>query len=310
MKNIIITGADGFLGRHFCAAFSSQGWTITALVRPQAKHLDTIRGIPHVTIVTCDHSNLSLIASRLPTAPEAFLHLAWAGVTADQRDDFEIQKTNIDLSVAVLRLAIEVKAQKFILPGSPLEYCLSGKIISGRNDTPTPQNAYAAAKVAARYLCDFLAKQHAMPFIYTIFSSCYGPDRRDKNVIFYVIDSLLHGRTPELTGLEQLWDYVHIDDLARGVIAVCERGKPGKCYPIGHGGSVPLRTYIDTIHELIDPKLPLGIGRIPYPSGKFPCGCIDMTELIEDTGYRPLIPFREGIQSIIEQERKRLREEN
>ena len=304
MKRVVITGADGFVGRHLCREFAADGWQVFAFVRAESCHRECLEGLANVQLVVCDYSRMGSLQGSELQEPDAFVHLAWAGVIADERNNFSLQKENIDLSVSALRYAIGIGAKKFVLPGSTFEYSQSGKTISGIDDIPTPQNAYGAAKVAARYLCEFLAKQQSVPFVYTIFSSSYGADRRDRNVIHYVIDSLLRKKSPDLTGLEQLWDYVHIDDLVRGIVAVCENGRPCKCYPIGHGDNMPLRNYIEIIHQLIDPDLPLGIGRVPYPPGKFPCSCVDMTELTRDTGYVPRIDFKDGVAEVIEAERK------
>lgn len=304
MKRVIITGADGFVGRHLCREFAANGWMVFAFVRAESCHRECVEGIENVRPVDCDYSCMERLRNSDLMEPDAFVHLAWAGVVAEERNNFTLQKENIDLSVAAVKFASVIGAKKFLLPGSPLEYCQGGKILNGKDEIPTPQNAYGAAKVAARYLSETLAKQNGLPFIYAILSSCYGPDRRDKNVIHYVIDSLLHNKSPKLTGLEQLWDYVHVDDLVRGIVAVCERGIPGMCYPIGRGDNMPLRNYIEIIHQLINPKIPLGIGCLPYPDGRLPCGCVDMTELTRDTGYVPRIDFDVGVAEVIDAERK------
>ena len=110
---------------------------------------------------------------------------------------------------------------------------------------------------------------------------------------------MLKKEKPSLTKLEQLWDYVYIDDVVAALVAVGEHGKGGAVYAIGHGDNWELSNYIRIIHQKINPSLPLGIGDIPYPSGKLPCSCIDLTDIERDTGFKPQIDFEKGITMVI-----------
>ena len=301
MATYVITGADGFIGRHVTRHLSAAGHSVTALVMPKSPTRGAIDGLRGVNVVECDLLRLDAVRGQIPTSPDVVLHLAWAGVAADSRDDMAVQRVNVDLSLSVVRLAAEIHAARFVLPGSTMEYSLGEKVISGVDDVPTPQNAYGAAKVASRFLCEALARRLGLRFNYVIFSSVYGPDRKDGNVIYYVIRALLKGESPKLTKMEQLWDFIHIDDLVRALVAVCERGVGGRTYPIGYGGKVRLAEYIREIHKLINPAIELGIGARPYDYGRRPQSCVDTTALAQDTGFAPRIAFSDGIVAVIKQ---------
>lgn len=90
-------------------------------------------------------------------------------------------------------------------------------------------------KVSVRYLCAKLAGQLCVDFIYAIIIGIYSDDRRDNNVIFYTIDLLLHGRKPSLTRLEQIWDYVYIDDVVSALMRIGDYGNAKAVYAVGKG---------------------------------------------------------------------------
>lgn len=300
MGFIVITGADGFIGSHLCRSFIQQGEQVVALVRRNSPTLYRIQTLSNLQIVECDFHNLLQVNLNLLQPPDAFYHLAWAGVAPESRDSFEIQLQNIHLSLDAIRLAHMLQVGRFVLPGSTTEYLYGDGNITG-HDFPTPQNTYGAVKVASRFLCENLAKQLDVPFIYTIITGVYGADRRDNNVIFYVIDQLLSERKPTLTKLEQQWDYIHIDDLTRALVLLGQKGIPGKSYAIGHGDNVPLSNYIVQIRDIINPLLPLGIGEVPYSNNQMPRSCVDISALCKDTGFVPQIPFSEGIRDVIKE---------
>ena len=185
-----------------------------------------------------------------------------------------------------------------------MEYVYYGKPLN-KDAIPSPPNAYGVAKISAKYACSILCKDLNIPFIYTVISGIYSEDRNDNNVIYYTISKLLHGERPSLTKLEQLWDYVHIDDVVYGLALVAEKGKANAFYALGYGDNWPLANYIYKIRDIINPNAELDIGDVPYANSKMPCSCVDLKPIYEDTGYIPNVSFEEGISRVIEAVKKR-----
>ncbi|MCQ5128158.1 NAD(P)-dependent oxidoreductase [Butyricicoccus faecihominis] len=299
MDTVVITGADGFIGNHLVHYLSKQGVAVCALVPLRSPVKGRIADIPNTQIVECDISDWENIATFLPHNPVAFVHLAWTGVSPKDRHSIKLQTTNIDLSMNAVRLAAAIHAQRFILPGSTAEYSECGQKIN-RSACPSPQSAYGATKISVRYLCTEQCKELGIPFIYAVITGIYSADRKDNNVIYYAIDQLLQKRCPSFTKLEQLWDYVYIDDVVLALYLIIKKGKPDAFYTIGHGDNWALSNYIYIIRDIIDPSLSLNIGGIPYPNNICPSSCVDLRSLQEDTGFEPTVPFEVGIRRVIE----------
>lgn len=300
MKNVIVTGADGFIGSHMIRYFSSQGLFTYAIVIPESKTKDRLKGIKCVRLIEAAPRDYHTIVRFLPGASTAFIHLAWAGVSPDARNYTQVQFENVGFALEAVRLAGKLQTERFILPGSTMEYAYCGQAIN-ENACPSPQNAYGAAKIAARFLCAAACEELSIPFIYCVITGIYSADRIDNNVIYYTIQALLNGERPHLTKLEQLWDYIHIDDLVQALYLIATKGKGGAFYSVGHGDNWPLAQYIYQIRDLIDRSLPLGIGEIPYKDARLPSSCTDLRALQEDTGFIPKIAFADGIQEVIAQ---------
>lgn len=229
---------------------------------------------------------------------DTLYHFAWAGVKPELRNDLDVQMMNVNMTLDCIKLAIAIGIKKIVFPGSTNEYLYYGKPLN-KDAIPSPNNAYGAAKIALRYLCNDFAMRNNIDFVYTIIAGIYAADRCDNNVIYYTIDKLLHREKPSLTRLEQLWDYVYVDDVMEALFLVGEKGKGGAVYAIGHGDNWELHNYIRIIHQKIDPSLPLGIGEVPYNSNVLPSSCIDLTDIKRDTGFEPKVNFEEGISQVI-----------
>lgn len=307
MKKVLITGADGFIGRNLVENLLRKGVEVCAIVYPGHNvYAGVIEEKLHV--YSLDLNQILNHITDFPTNIDVMYHFAWNGVKPELRNDLDVQIGNVNMSLDCMKLAIAIGIKKIIFPGSTNEYLYYGKPIN-KDAVPSPNNAYGAAKIALRYLCyDFATRNH-IDFVYAIVAGIYAADRRDNNVIFYTIDKLLHKEKPSLTKLEQLWDYVYIDDVIGALISIGNKGKGGAVYPIGHGDNWPLSNYIHIIHQKIDPSLPLGIGEIPYSSDKLPCSCIDLTDLKKDTGFVPQVDFETGITKVIDKIRQDMEDE-
>lgn len=301
MKKVLVTGADGFIGRHLIKKLAACEIDTFAVVRHRhiVDRLNLETRYCHQIFIE-DLNNICEYDDKFPNDLDVMYHLAWDGVQPEARNDWKRQMNNIALTMQCLNFANKKRVRRVILPGSTSEYLYYGKPLN-KDAIPTPSDSYGAVKVALRYLCTQFAQQNNIEFIYTIISGIYAADRRDNNVIFYTISKLLNHEKPSFTKLEQLWDYVYIDDLIDAMIAVAQKGLDGAVYAIGHGDNWPLARYIKIIHEKIAPSIPLGIGEKPYINSKMPMSCVDLTDIKKDTGFSPRIAFEEGIAMVINQ---------
>ena len=299
MKKVIVTGATGFIGTYLVKRLASENVEVWAVIYPNDPKKSSINSLRNVHCVECSIEELLQHTDMFPKDADVFYHLAWQGVNAKDRDNMECQIANINMGLQCIKFAAEIDVKKFILPGSTSEYLYYGKPIDEKA-IPSPQNAYGSVKVALRYLAQEYARQFGLSFIYTVITGIYAADRRDNNVIFYVIEKLLKKEKPSVTKLEQLWDYVNIRDVVEALVRIGRFGKANTFYTIGHGDNWPLYKYIDIIHNYIDPTAPIGIGEIPYKDDRLPSSCVDLTKIFEDTGFVPKVQFEDEIKKVID----------
>lgn len=298
MKKAIIVGANGFLGSNLAMHLSSLGVKVIALTDARFDYTF----LKDKTGIKCLEFELSHL-SALDNHPslegsDVIYHMAWSGVPTSLKNEADIQAENISYGLSVMEFAARNHIRKVVVPGSASEYSLGEGVIDGKN-FPAPSDMYAASKVATRFLCQTYARLHEIDFVWMAVTSVYGPGRNDNNLVTYAIKSLLNGECPGFTRLEQQWDYIYIDDLISAFAAVGEKGIGGKVYPVGSGIHRPMSEYVTTIRDLIDPSLPLDIGRLPYKNDKIDNQVLDISELVKDTGFEPHYSFEEGIRQTI-----------
>ena len=297
---MLVTGADGFLGRHLVNKLLSEGKEVFGIV-PPGSHVYANRNDARLHVCSMDLNEAMRHIGAFPVGEiDVMYHLAWAGTSPECRNRFDLQMKNVAMTMNCMELAAAINIRRVVYPESTNGYLYYGKPLD-RDAAPSPSDAYGAVKTALRYLCASFADNNGIDFIDTIITGIYGSDRSDNNVISYTVRKLLLKEKPVYTKLEQRWDYIHIDDAVEALFLVGEKGAQNAVYAIGHGDNWALRHYIEIIHRLIDDSLPLGIGELPYPGDRIPGSCVDLTDLRRDTGFVPRVEFENGIAEVIKQ---------
>jgi nucleoside-diphosphate-sugar epimerase len=231
---------------------------------------------------------------------DVFFHLAWDKTFGDARDDVDIQVQNIQYTLDAVRLAKRLGCKKFIGAGSQSEYG-PVSIPLGSDTSINPQSGYGIAKYSAGRLSRLLCTQLGMEYNWVRILSIFGPLDSPYTLIMYALGEILAGRQPELTKCEQIWDYLYCDDAARALIAIGERGKNGKAYPLGSGNPRRLSEYIESIRDIVNPEIVLQFGKKDYYPHQPMFLCADISELTADTGWKPEVMFEEGIRRMVAQ---------
>lgn len=304
MNKVIVTGGTGFVGKWLTAELTKQGIEVIVLARKHSVKEESLNG-SRVKYILYDSEEYERLAVEEQGNIDVFYHLAWGGVSAEEKNDCEIQLNNIGFSVKMLELAGLLKVGKFIATGTVAEYSMCESIMDV-NARQTPNDMYGAAKTATHYMLETRARMLKIPFIWAVLPSTFGEGRRDSNIITYTIVSLLRKEKPCYGDLMQMWDFLYVAEVARALRYIGEKGITEKNYAIGSGIFKPLKNYIETIRDIIDPALPLGIGEVPSLSKKAFSSCVSIYDLTKDTGYIPEIGFEEGIRRTIPYYREKM----
>jgi len=292
IKKIIVTGATGCVGSAVVRRALAHDMFVTCIVHQGSKRLSNLPEDSRVKVVECNLSNYDSL--ELDDKYDAFIHLAWEKTFGSSRDDAEVQTRNIQYTLDACRLAHRCGCKVFAGAGSQAEYGVQSVDLTP--DLPVkPESGYGIAKFASGKLSAMLCKSLGMRQNWVRILSVYGPNDGENTLISYLIHELKAGRSPELTKCEQVWDYLYADDAADAILAIVERGKCGKAYPLGSGNGRRLSEFIEEIRCVINPSVPVKYGAKDYYPHQPMFLVADIGDLIADTGWTPKYSFIEGI---------------
>lgn len=302
MQKIVITGATGMIGTNLVKELIKKNKKILAIVRPNSPKIKNIEH-PLVKFIQADLNELQNITS-LPETYDTFFHLGWEGAFGSSRNDINMQMKNITYSLEAVKLAKRLGCSTFVGTGSQAEYGRKEEKI-GPSTSVNPENAYGIAKYCSGKMTKILANQLGIKHIWTRVLSIYGPYDNENTLIMSSIREMIENHeSPEYTKGEQLWDYLYVEDAARALYLVGEKGVNGSIYCIGSGNAKPLYQYIEEIRNQIDKNIILKLGAKEVPKEQIINLCADISNLTKDTGFIPITNFQEGIQKTIQWYRK------
>lgn len=300
MKRAVITGAGSMIGIATAEACLRQGAEVVALVHRRETAAARLPRSERLKIVELP---LAAYASYEPEeTADVFYHFAWQATSrengVDGRANPVVQQENIGCTLAAVELAHRYGCKKFVGAGSQAEYGLADAPLTA--DTPIrPFLPYGIAKYAAGKLAEITAKRLGMAFVWGRVLSVYGEHDRPQTLVSYVIDCYRRGVQPLLTKCEQIWDYLYEADAGRAFYLLGEKTLDASYYCIGSGEGRALRTYIETIHDVMQPAVPLAFGQKPYGDHQVRYLVADPSPLARATGFRPEVPFEDGIRRIL-----------
>ncbi|WP_044560088.1 NAD(P)-dependent oxidoreductase [Azospirillum sp. B4] len=297
-RRILLTGGSGFVGSAVAHSLAAAGRDVALVLRANGDRARLSALATPPTLIEGDLTRPGPWERAVADfRPDAVAHLAWWGVKGKDRDRRE-QHDNVTASLRLYDAALAGGCRRFVGLGSQAEYgpC-SAKI---HESAPTrPTTVYGAAKLSTYLLLDRLAAKDGVSLAWLRLFSSYGPGDDPSWLIPYVTLTLLAGGRPKLTAAEQIWDYIYVDDVAAGVIALCDSDAPG-VFNIGSGTAVPLRDIIIAVRDLIDPALPLGFGESPYRPDQVMHLEADIAALTTATGWRPRVSLDTGLRRTVD----------
>ncbi len=298
MKKVIISGATGALGMALIRQLTQEGSQILVLSHEYSSRNNRLDQYPDITIIPCSLQQLASVQNPTGQNWDVFYHFAWAGTTGAARNDMYLQNSNVKYALDAVDAASRFGCHTFIGSGSQAEYGrFEGKLTP---ETPAfPDNGYGIGKLAAGMMTREYAHQKGLRHLWVRILSLYGPYDGSQSLVMSTISQLKQGISPQCTLGEQLWDYLFSQDAACAFSRMGDSRFDGKTYVLGSGKVRPLADYIEDMRKIVSADTPVKLGAIPYSPRQVMHLEADISELIEDFGWRPVTDFTDGIRQIL-----------
>jgi len=172
-----------------------------------------------------------------------------------------------------------------------------------------PSSPYAASKAAADHLVRAWHRTFGLPAIITNCSNNYGPFQFPEKLIPLMIIKALAGESLPVYGRgDQVRDWLHVEDHARGLRAVLERGRVGESYNIGSRCERTNLQVVESICRLLDRVKPRSSGRPHRELISFAVDrpghdrryAIEPAKIMQELGWSARQEFQPGLEQTVQ----------
>ena len=314
--NVLITGATSFVGAETARAFLGAGHSVFAPVRPSSRRLSFLPEHESLVRLEADMGDIAKLCGMGLPEMEVCVHFAWEGVGVKGRMDPEIQEKNVRNTLELLRVSRQLGCRAFLFAGSQAEYGVTlervqESFFSGEpvmeEERCCPVSEYGKGKLRVLKEGSELAEQLGISYCHMRIFSVYGNGDHETSLISSCVRAAKEGRTAELGPCRQQWNFLHIKDCGRAVLALAESTVSAASNIFNIGGD-DTRLLRDFVQEVFDIAPSCGYDGAGFHLAERPAGpegtpylSPDITKIREMTGWSPRISFRDGIREMLKE---------
>lgn len=294
MKNVIVAGAAGFIGKKLVTELVNRGYAVTSLITKPDEELERVSNCVYVR-----DKSIEELADELIEKYACFFDLAWAGTSGPARADYNTQLNNVKMTCDYVKLSEKLGCQRFIYASS-INEMETYEYLQSNGIEPSGGYIYGTGKLAAHLMAETIAYQCGVEFIPVIITNIYGVGEKSARLIYTSIVKLLKGEHCSFTEGHQTYDFIYITDAINSMVEVAEKGCGFTRYYIGSGKPKPLREYLLKMRDIVAPNTELGLGDIPFKGISVDYSQFEMNQIEKDTGYKNQVSFEDGIKMTAE----------
>ncbi|GBG13300.1 UDP-glucose 4-epimerase [Novimethylophilus kurashikiensis] len=301
MRTCII-GGSGFIGRYLAQALVETGRDVIAIGRRSNPEF-----LPSgCEYVSCDYANRPLLRQILHTCDE-IVDLAYATVPqtsfADPINDIQ---ANLYPSVGLLEeaCALGTKLRKLLIVSSGgTVYGLVEDLPISEETALAPVSPYGITKLTIERYAMMFHRLHGLPVTIVRPANAYGVGQKPfmgQGFIATAMGYILRGEEVVIFGTRgTIRDYIHVKDIASGIVAALEKGSCGTAYNIGTGIGRDNQEVLETLSPLVT-KSGYSVYIRTEATRRFdvPANILDSKSLRECSGWHPNVSFEKGIEEM------------
>tara|TARA_B100001105_G_scaffold249913_1_gene237510 strand:- start:109 stop:1002 length:894 start_codon:yes stop_codon:yes gene_type:complete len=288
MKNIIVTGHDGFLGSHLVPELQKKFNVIG---------VSKTRYNQKITQLKKDICKISYL--DFPEKINYIIHLA--AITDPiycQKNPKECFNVNVNGTQNILELARR-KDSKIIFFSTSHVYGIPKKLPVKEGDPKHPNSIYSDSKLDAEIICESYSRTYGLDVSIARLFSVYGPNSSSHLVVNSIINQLLKNKVIQLGNVNSRRDFIYVTDVIQAIKIILKTIHGFNDYNVGTGKSYSILEICEILKKISKKNIPVKSIKSKIRKNDLSKIVCDPTK-IQNLGWNPKIGISVGLQKMLE----------
>ena len=308
MVKYLITGANGFCGRHLADVLVGGSNSVYGISRSIPD--DLVAQHPAVTYEQCnliDHTSVYNMLKKIE--PDCIFHLAAeSSVASSWRSPVNIMNNNMLSQINIFEAVRELElSTRIIVACSSEEYGLINEsdLPVNENCCFNPLSTYAVSKVSQDMLAYQYFKSYDMDIVRVRSFNLTGPGRPPTYALSsfaYQIAEIEKNKSKNIISVGNLdvkRDYTDVRDAVKGYYKIALEAKPGAVYNLCSGKAYNLRDLLNILISFSTTEVNVEIDRSKYRPSDLPTMLGDNTKIKTEVSWTPEIDIHTSLNDLL-----------
>ena len=293
-KVVLLTGATGFIGRHAVEPLRARGYEIHA-VSTKGSQAD-MPGVQFHQGNLLERGTAKRVLAAVK--PSHLLHLAWyvvPGKLITSPENYEWVRASMEL----VQEFAAAGGKRVTSCGSGYEYDWRYGFCNEQLTAQVPNTVYGACKQALNLMTENFAATANLSSAWGRVFFLYGPHEHPQRLVSSIILSMLRGEPAKSSHGRQIRDYMHVQDVADGLVAVLDSELRGTVN-VSSGRATQIRDIVLTLGSLLGRPELVQLGALPARANDAPMVVGDNAKIMAELGWQPKFELESGLAHTID----------
>jgi dTDP-glucose 4,6-dehydratase len=305
-REVLVTGAGGFIGSHLAERLVDEGAKVRALVHYNALGswgwLDQSPLAAHMEVLAGDITDPGCVRRAVQGQKVVFHLAALIAIPYSYLAPASYVRTNVEGALNLLQAALEAQVERVVHTSTSEVYGSARRVPIDEEHPLCGQSPYSASKIAADKMAEAFHLSFGLPLVTVRPFNTFGPRQSARAVIPTIISQCLAGQPLKLGNLSPTRDLNYVSNTVDGFLAAAQADKAlGRTVNLGSGREISIGDLARLICQLTGrpPEIQTEEERLRPAGSEVERLLADNTLAAELLDWRPAVTLEQGLEKTI-----------
>ena len=308
-SRFLVTGGAGFIGSNIAEYLINEGHYVRVLDNfssGKEENLTFAQGLgkDKFELIRGDIRDKDMCEKATQGIDYVSHQAALRSVPKSLEDPLSYNHVNIDGTFFMLEACLKNKVKRFVMASSSSVFGDTDQFPEEEGQLPLLISPYALSKLAGEYYCRIFTENFGLETVALRYFNVYGPrqalDDEYAVVIPKFIHCVLNDQAPPIYGTgKQSRDFTYIDNVvSANVLSMTTPGLKHEVFNVANGSDHSVLELLEAINQIIGKDVKPEF--CPPRAGDVFKTHANIARIMEKTGFKPLVNFKDGLEKTVE----------